>query len=160
MRPLLVVIVAVVAFVGSPASRPQMTTPYSDADVARRAGYEPQSTTRTVEHWVNPSYFRDGRELDRNRPESLMYVRTADSLRLVAEVFVLDHVGETTPLADGATWHHHSACLGPGGLGVPLPGGPCPPGTALQNTPEMLHVWIDGGDRVMNDAATFCRLTP
>jgi hypothetical protein len=157
MKQLLVALVGVIALTGGASASASQASLYTDASAARRVGYTPQSITGAVEHWVNVAYHRDGRELDLDRPEALMYVRDASGLHLVAEVFVLDHVGETPPAVGGEAWHHHSACLGEGGLGVPLPGAPCPAGTALVDTPPMLHVWVDGSERVL-DNATFCRL--
>ena len=56
-------------------------------------------------------------------------------------------VDEGVPVPDlgGAGWHTHPTCFGPGGVGTPVPGGPCPPGTARRGGPSMLHVWLDSG---------------
>jgi hypothetical protein len=148
-----VLIAGVVAF-GSPSAAPRpQATPYSDPNVALAAGYELQTATGPVEHWVNPAYFDDGHEEDPARPEALMYVRTPTGLQLEALVFVRERASDAASVADAGPWHTHSSCLGPGGLGVPLPGGPCPPGTALEETAPMLHVW-------MNASSAYCQLTP
>ena len=158
MKRLLLLLAGLLALNGSSLSAHDALV-YANADAAKRLGYEPQSITGDVEHWVNAGYFRDGRVLDPNRPESLMFVRTRAGLRLVASVFVFEHPGEAPVVADAA-WHHHSSCLGPGGLGEPLPGGPCPPGTVLEDTPPMLHVWVDGTEELLNEGTTYCRLSP
>ena len=117
---------------------------FADVTAAEAAGYVVSSVTTPIEHWLNPRYFDDGHILDPERPEGLVYLETGHGLRLVAAMFVMDRTGERPPVVRGATWHDHTWCQGPGGIGIPLPGKPCPPGTSSQRGPEMLHVWMPG----------------
>jgi hypothetical protein len=115
---------------------------FANPAVAQEAGYQAASVTNGVEHWLNPGLAHHGPVLDPERPQGLVYVETGHGLRLAAALFVLDHAGQLPPAVAGATWHQHSWCQGVGGIGFPLPGGPCPPGTAVQVGPDMLHVWL------------------
>lgn len=115
---------------------------FDDSGAALRAGYVPASVSGPVEHWVNESLLHHGATLDPRHPEALVYVDTGQGLRLVAAMFMLHAVGQPVPVVPGATWHHHNWCQGVGGIGIPLPGGPCPPGTTTHVGPEMLHVWM------------------
>jgi hypothetical protein len=115
---------------------------FDDAGAALRAGYVPSSVSGPVEHWLNEGLLRHGATLDPKHPEGLVYIDTGHGLRLVAAMFMLHHVGQPVPVVPGAIWHHHNWCQGVGGIGIPLPGGPCPPGTTTHVGPEMLHVWM------------------
>jgi hypothetical protein len=115
--------------------------PFADPAVATAAGYRVASAGNGIEHWLDPAWAQ-GPILDPQRPQGLVYLETGHGLRLVAALFVLDHAGQADPQVSGATWHHHTWCQGPAGIGFPLPGGPCPPGTSLQVGPDMLHVWL------------------
>jgi hypothetical protein len=124
------------------AATRRAVVPFQDPKVAERAGYVPASVSGPIEHWVDQRLVTDGVRLDPQHPAGLVYVDTGHGLRLVAAMFILDRVGQAEPAVPGATWHHHTWCQGTGGIGIPLPGGPCPPGTSLQVGPEMLHVWL------------------
>ena len=115
---------------------------YRDPLVAGAAGYRVTSVSNKVEHWLNPALTHGGPVLDPQRPQGLVYLETGQGLRLVAALFVLDHAGQADPPVAGATWHHHTWCQGPGGIGFPLAGHPCPPGTSFTVGPDMLHVWM------------------
>ncbi len=117
---------------------------YGDPLVAGAAGYRPAAVSNHIEHWLNPALTHGGPVLDPQRPQGLVYLETGHGLRLVAALFVLDHAGQALPRVAGATWHHHTWCQGAGGIGFPLPGRPCPPGTSLTVGPDMLHVWMAG----------------
>jgi len=117
---------------------------YGDVRAALAAGYRPQQTDGAVVHYVNARYLDDGRVLDPRRPESLVYLRGRSGLRLVAAMFLMAKPGEQGPAIgrSRAGWHTHTSCWGIAGLGIPVPGGPCPPGTSSVQTAEMLHVWL------------------
>lgn len=127
-------------------TRADTMTRFAQVTAAEAAGYALASVTSPIEHWLNRAYFNDGDILDPARPEGLVYLETGHGLRLVAAMFVMDRAGQTPPVVRGATWHHHVWCQGTGGIGIPLPGKACPPGTSLQTGPEMLHVWMPGID--------------
>lgn len=102
-----------------------------------------------VNHWVNLQFMKDGRILDLHRPENLMYYRTSSGRDvLVGAMFLMQAPGEQGPPIWGemTRWHLHPAyCWAPVGFPVSPSepqGEPCPPGQALMDTPEMLHVWI------------------
>ncbi|MDQ6616378.1 MAG: hypothetical protein M3083_16970 [Actinomycetota bacterium] len=124
------------------SSTRQAVAQYADPVVAGAAGYQPASVSNRVEHWLNPALSRHGPVLNPRRPQGLVYVETGHGLLLVAALFVLDHPGQRPPRVPGAAWHHHRWCQGDGGIGFPLPGAPCPPGTSLRVGPDMLHVWM------------------
>ena len=95
-------------------------------------------------HYVDPAYMQDGRVLDAQHIESLVYENTVNGPVLVAAMYSLespnaappDIAGELTP------WHRHDdLCFTPGGEVVGAAPG-CPPGSATYLTPWMLHVWL------------------
>ncbi len=123
---------------------------YRDSEAARRDGYF-NSTPGAggVNHWFNLQYMKDGRILDPDRPENLMYYRTRSGAEvLVGAMFLMQGPGEQGPAIGGemTRWHLHPAyCWAPSGFPVSpsaQEGEPCPPGQALMDTPEMIHVWI------------------
>jgi len=117
---------------------------FADVRVALAAGYRPEQSVGPILHYLNQGYLRAGPILDPQRPEALVYKRSPSGLHLVAAMFMMHRAGESGPAIDGsrAGWHTHSSCWGPGGMGVPVPGGPCPEGTEPVRTAEMLHVWL------------------
>jgi hypothetical protein len=129
------------AFVDASRARAEASLP--DVASARRLGYRVDSVAGTIEHWVADRYVEDGRTLDPARPEGLVYRVDGDRRTLMAVFFF---VAEGVPVPDVRYdgWHSHPTCFGPGGIGIPVPGGPCPPGTARRVGPTMLHVWLDG----------------
>lgn len=111
---------------------------------AREAGYAVASVAGPVQHWLNAGYLASGHPVDPHRPAGLVYASSGGGLRLVAALFVLSSPGAADPAIPGAVWHHHRYCGGTGGVAEPPPGGPCPPGTQPETTPDMLHVWLAG----------------
>lgn len=121
---------------------------WADLRAAVAAGYVLDDRTVGVEHWINPAYLGDGHLLDPHRPEGLMYVADGTRRRLAAVFYMLDRPGQPDPTLGAPGWHHHTRCFGEaGGIGVPVPGGACPPGTSLTSTADMLHVWMPGYGR-------------
>ena len=95
-------------------------------------------------HYVNLAYMQDGRILDPEHVESLVYENTLHGPVLVAAMYSLedpnaaprDVAGPLTP------WHRHDdLCFTP--VGEVVGAAPaCPPGSATYYTPWMLHVWL------------------
>lgn len=105
------------------------------------------------EHYINWDYLDDGRELDPDYPESLVFELDGfGEKRLVSAMFMAE--GEVTldevPDIGGrlTQWHiHDNLCYSltdpPRVAGVTSSGGPCPPGTRSLGHPRpMIHVWI------------------
>jgi hypothetical protein len=121
---------------------------YVDLGAAEAAGFEMIAPPfgGVGAHYVNPANFRDGRILDPQHPESLVY----DGGTLQGAMFILDEPEDEGPLPLGclATWHSHdNLCMtGPmqeAGDVVSLTDfGPCPTGSKLEVPPGMLHVWV------------------
>lgn len=126
-------------------TRAAMAVSYADPAAARRDGYR-QITPfvfngMPVAHFLKPSTMTDGRELDPEHPESLIYLRTPDGgLTLIGVMFLTQRSGD--PIGGPLTqWHtHRDLCRVPGGIVPPLFSGECPPDGAVLRT-EMLHVW-------------------
>jgi hypothetical protein len=126
------------------------TRRFADVAVARAEGYrEIMLDSRGLAHYHNQAYFLDGRVLDPERPEQLIYLeRPTGETQLVGVMFLM-RPGEPGPRVGGALtpWHTHDGlCISlTSGTIVALVGaaGECPPGSAkLGRTPEMLHVWL------------------
>jgi len=127
-----------------------------DLDAALAAGYVPTShAPERVKHYFNPAWMRDGRVLDPDRPEGLMFANTSHGPVLVAAVYLADRPGVPGPAVGGCltSWHVHSNLCFSDPLrfkisGLRPPGGSCPPGHLAWDPPAMLHVWrvdVPGG---------------
>lgn len=136
---------------------------YRHLDAAIADGYVPLPDDPI--HWYRPDLLADGRVLDPDRPEFLVYVdpdRAADDLRsdeppaaLARRVVVGAMYWAADPPAHGpqpggplTVWHFHEWspdhwCGDAHGLplATPLPGGGCPAGAPIGRSAEMLHVW-------------------
>lgn len=122
---------------------------FSDRSEAERAGYRFWQSFDDY-HWVNPDHVTDGRVLDPERPEFLMY----DGDQLLGVMFLPAEPNERGPQVGGplTVWHYHRAgpsCWTAGGLLLaedhpePEADGTCPGDLTLAHrTPEMLHVWV------------------
>ena len=106
-------------------------------------------------HYVNPAYMHDGRTLDPDHIESLLYENSLRGPVLVAAMYSLEDPNSAPPDIAGqlTPWHRHDdLCFTPAGEVVgaaPY----CPPGSATYFTPWMLHVWLvpDGYGRFAAD---------
>jgi hypothetical protein len=135
------------------------TARFADLAVAQAEGYRP--LTPMVDGQVpyhNQAYYVDGRILDPERPEQLVYLQRLDGrLQFVAVMFLM-RPGERGPRPGGplTVWHTHELCLSPAdGILLPVAKAPddCPPGLRpFGVSPEMLHVWV-----VDNPAGVFAR---
>ncbi len=94
---------------------------------------------------MNTSYNRDGRILDPDRPESLIYLSMDDgSWKLVGIMYRMPSPYEPGPRVGGAltAWHaHDNLCTANGRVVAVVVNGQCARGAASK-TPEMLHVWL------------------
>ena len=121
-----------------------------DLDAALAAGYVPTSPApERVKHYFNPAWMRDGRVLDPDRPEGLMFANTSHGPVLAAAVYLADRPGVPGPAVGGCltSWHvHRNLCFSDPLRfkisGLRPPGGSCPPGHVAWDPPAMLHVWL------------------
>jgi hypothetical protein len=115
------------------------TARYADYDVARVAGYRPNRNGGVdATHYPNPALMRDGRVLDPEVPESLMYWTAPDGQKVFVGVVFKAAPGEAAPAPGGALtmWHTHAA----GKMCHPAEDAECP-----QDTGKMLHVFLFPG---------------
>jgi hypothetical protein len=106
-------------------------------------------------HYLNTSYNRDGRILDPERPESLIYLQLTDkSWMLVGAMYRMPAIDQPGPPVGGAltAWHaHNNLCTANGRVVAVVTNGACAKG-AQSTTPEMLHVWlVENPDGVFSD---------
>ena len=122
---------------------------FNDLAAATADGYLPVTPPGLpIVHYVNPAYMNDGRILDPQHPESLIYVNTRHGAVLVGAMYLMPATGMPGPDIGGplTPWHKHTnLCFATDtGMIVALTDatGACPAGTVNRMTPEMLHVWI------------------
>jgi hypothetical protein len=121
---------------------------FVDLDDAIAAGFKPITPMNLkLVHYANPAWYLDGRVLDPNRPESLMYAFPPVGDPILLGAMFLMTPGQPGPQVGGCLtqWHvHDNLCLADAGgamVGVVGPDGTCPAGSHNKVTPEMLHVW-------------------
>jgi hypothetical protein len=130
------------------ASVKKATTKYAKLSDAIAAGYKYPLDKRSGMdvHMENPEYKKDGRLLDPERPEMLVYAIDGGRAALMGVVFVMERAGEAGPDPGGpiTRWHAHNLCvsLTPPGIGIVTPFGGCPSSSITLTIPEMMHVWI------------------
>lgn len=101
------------------------------------------------EHYLNADYMSDGKILDPDRPESLVYDTTQTPKKLVSAMYMLnpgDTLDDVPELGGRLTqWHiHDNLCFADGKVvGLINPGQPCPPGSSIGAAVPMIHVWIE-----------------
>ena len=97
-------------------------------------------------HMENPEFKKDGRVLDPERPEMLVYAIEGGSATLLGVVYVMEQAGKAGPAPGGSItrWHAHNLCVSfaPIGIGIVTPYGGCPSLSVAITIPEMMHVWI------------------
>jgi len=117
-----------------------------DLRTALSEGYYQVAPPRNgLAHYMNTAYNRDGRILDPERPESLIYLRLANgSWELVGVMYRMPGPDQPGPRVGGplTAWHaHDNLCTANGRVVATASNGSCANGT-LARTPEMLHVWL------------------
>jgi hypothetical protein len=124
---------------------------WSDYHTAEAAGFRSIGDGVTGhEHFINVSYFTDGRILDPDHPESLVYEPQPDgSKKLVSAMYMLDPSKTLNDVPDVGgkltQWHiHNNLCFTATGqvAGLTNPDGGCRPGLNKGNEAPMIHVWI------------------
>jgi hypothetical protein len=121
------------------------TVRYRSLSAARSDGYIAFNPVGDpLVHYVNPAYMRDGRILDPQHVESLVYENTLHGPVLVAAMYSLEDPYAAPPDVAGPVtpWHRHDdLCFTSAGQVVGAAPA-CPPGSGTYNTPWMLHVWL------------------
>ena len=101
------------------------------------------------EHYLNLANIADGKILDPDAPESLVYDTSVTPKRLAAAMFMLnpnDTLEDVPELGGKLTqWHvHDNLCFaGSRVAGLTDADGKCGPGTAKGTEIPMIHVWIE-----------------
>jgi hypothetical protein len=125
---------------------------YADYRTAEANGYSSIGDAVTGdEHFINISYFDDGRLLDPDYPESLVYKPLPNGeKRLAAAMYMLepDKTLDDVPDVGGklTQWHiHNNLCFTSTGrvAGLTDAQGGCRPGLNKGSQAPMLHVWIE-----------------
>lgn len=123
---------------------------FEDINVAFAEGYA-QSTpgVRGFPHFHNRRYASDGRILDPERPESLVYHQALNGDRKLVGTLFLMPAGQQGPRFGGplTVWHTHAnACYNAQQTRLAAfanAQGQCPAGSILRKTTApMLHVWL------------------
>jgi hypothetical protein len=132
-------------------TRAAVTARFPDQASLLAAGYRSigDGLVTPYDHFIKAEYLNDGRELDRDRVESIVMERTPTGWRVASAMYILD-VGKTmddVPDVAGelTVWHdHQNLCWDRSGLRLAglLVNGRCFPAGTLQPTPPMLHVWL------------------
>jgi hypothetical protein len=110
-------------------------------------------------HVPNPAWRADGRVLDPERPETLVYWNGPGGRLTLVGVMYTAAKGAPGPAVGGpiTRWHDHESCRDPvtrAKLGRPVDGA-CQQGQVYRRSGEMMHVWFTG------DLATaFARRAP
>ena len=119
---------------------------FGDLEAAKADGYYEVAPPRNgLVHYLNSAYNRDGRILDPERPESLIYLDLTDgSWMLVGAMYRMPAPDQPGPRVGGplTAWHsHNNLCRAEGRVVAVAVDGACRRGV-LGSTPEMLHVWL------------------
>jgi hypothetical protein len=104
----------------------------------------------SFEHYINPAYLEDGRELDPDRIESIVIESTPAGEQVASAMFILETgktMADVTNLTYGglASYHdHQNLCWDESGTRIAgfLLNGNCMPRGEFKPTPPMLHVWM------------------
>lgn len=123
---------------------------YGDPADAEAAGYRSINDGGTgYEHYINGEYRTDGRVLDPDRPESLVYQVRGGEKQLVAAMYMAEPgtTLDTTPDIGGplTQWHiHDNLCFAESGqvAGLTDASGNCAPPLVKPEAVPMIHVWI------------------
>ena len=125
---------------------------FADPAAAEAAGFSSIGDGVTgYEHYVNVDYFDDGRILDPDHPESLVYQPDGKGgKKLTAAMYMLapDQTLDDVPDIGGklTQWHiHNNLCFNAQGrvAGLRQNNGECGPGLNKGSEAPMIHVWIE-----------------
>ena len=124
---------------------------FSDPAYAETQGYRSIGDAVTGdEHYINAALFDDGRILDPDYPESLVYQPDGNGgKKLAAAMYMLEPnktLDEVPDVGGKLTqWHiHNNLCFTSSGrvAGLTKPDGSCSPGLNKGSPAPMIHVWI------------------
>jgi hypothetical protein len=141
------------------------TARYRDHRVAVADGYRATGKLAGLQvHFENKANQRDGRLLDPDAPEMLVYAAEGGRILLLGVVYQMPTAGVPGPAVGGSQtrWHAHNVCvtLLPPGFGGVSPFGGCPFTAFTFTIPEMMHVWVGdppGGPYVDHPADAWVR---
>lgn len=123
---------------------------YAETAAAEAAGYRSiRDGVTGYEHYINSEYRTDGKVLDPDRPESLVYQVRDGEKQLVAAMYMAEPgtTLDTTPDIGGplTQWHiHDNLCFTPAGqvAGITDAEGSCAPPLVKFDPVPMIHVWL------------------
>lgn len=125
---------------------------YADPAVAATDGYAVDGIRGQDFHAPHETYGEDGRILDPERPEHLVYAESDRGPLLLGAMFETESVADVGPRVGGplTVWHRHEqvcfTVLPPTVAGMTSPYGMCPLGSVtVPWTGEMIHVWTAPG---------------
>src|SRR5262249_47269436 len=85
------------------------TARFADLDAALAAGYQlPAVSEGMAVHLENKAYKNDGRVLDPQRPETLVYAISGGRATLLGALFVMERGGQPGPAVGGPITHWHA----------------------------------------------------
>jgi hypothetical protein len=124
------------------------TAKYRSFAAAQADGYVGPTDSLLTQHFFSVANVEDGRVLDTNRPEALMYTATSHGPVLVGVMYMTNVPGEFGPQPGGCLtrWHVHTdVCLdlvteALSEMSVPTAG--CAPPLIHYIPPPLLHVWL------------------
>ncbi len=122
--------------------------PYKSLAAAKADGYIPVTPTgQRIVHYINPSIYRQGNNLDPTAIPVLVYVNTSQGAVLSAAMYLMSRPGGNSkpPQPGGCLtqWHIHTdLCLSAGRVVGNDNAGSCANGSVNQVTQPMMHVWM------------------
>lgn len=123
-------------------------TRFKSLAAAKAAGYIPLTPTgQRIVHYINPSIYRQGEQLDPASIPVLVYVNTAHGAVLSAAMYLMPRGTGTSDLPQPGgcltQWHlHTNLCIGDGKVVGTEQAGTCAAGSSNLVTPPMMHVWM------------------
>lgn len=128
------------------ATQAVVAVKYPTLEAAEADGYKVLNVDQFVVHVQRPDYQRDGRVLDPERVESLVYATYQGRSMLMGAMYIAEPGAPQGPLIGGAltSWHAHTDLCVDNSRGTAFnagAGGTCAPGSAIEPTAQMLHVW-------------------
>jgi len=130
----------------------QKTAKYADVRDGMAAGYSQitQDLPGIAAHFIRGDLQHDGRELDPDYPEVLLYSKRMDgNWKLVGVMFLAETVSDTPPQYFGAldVWHRHeNLCFQAGArVSTTATAAECRAGVFVPKTAYQMHVWVEPG---------------